>query len=117
LTWAEATHGGTRMPPNQATVDAMIRIAQLAQRASDRIGRPFTVINWYLPSASESTVESTTTSRHLIGDAIDFICEGLTGNQLYWFLDPWWPGGLGRYAKFPYLCHIDARTYRARWTD
>ncbi|HEY9838579.1 MAG TPA: hypothetical protein V6D27_16970, partial [Vampirovibrionales bacterium] len=51
FTWAEATHGGTRMPPNQATVDAMIRIAKLAQRARDRIGRPFIVTSWYRPPA------------------------------------------------------------------
>uniref|UniRef100_A0ACD5GRH6 Uncharacterized protein n=1 Tax=Desertifilum tharense IPPAS B-1220 TaxID=1781255 RepID=A0ACD5GRH6_9CYAN len=42
FTWAEATHGGTRMPPDQETVDAIVRIAQLAQQARDRIGRvPF----------------------------------------------------------------------------
>jgi DNA-binding transcriptional MerR regulator len=115
FTWAEATHGGTRMPPNQATVDAMVRIAQLAQRARDRIGRPFIIISWYHPPTINHAVGGANYSRHSVGDAIDFICEGLTGNQLYWFLEPWWPGGLGRYIKFPYLCHIDARSYRARW--
>jgi hypothetical protein len=115
--WAEATHGGTRMPPDQATVDAMIRIAKLAEQARDRIGRPFIVTSWYRPPAINSAVGGTTYSRHLVGDGIDFICEDLSGNQLYWFLDPWWPGGLGRYTQFPYLCHIDARCYRARWKN
>ena len=117
FTWAEATHGGTRMPPNQATVDAMIRIAKLAQRARDRIGRPFIVTSWYRPPAINRAVGGAIYSRHLVGDAIDFLCEGLTGNQLYWFLEPWWPGGLGRYTQFPHLCHIDARSYRARWRN
>lgn len=117
FTWAEATHGGTRMPPNQATVDAMIRIARLAQQARDRIGRPFLVTSWYCPPAINQAVGGAIDSRHLVGDAIDFLCEGLTGNQLYWFLEPWWPGGLGRYTQFPYLCHIDARSYRARWRN
>jgi hypothetical protein len=117
FTWAEATHGGTRMPPNQATVDAMVRIAKLAQRARDRIGRPFLVTSWYRPPAINRAVGGAKYSRHLVGDAIDFLCEGLTGNQLYWFLEPWWPGGLGRYTQFPYLCHIDARSYRARWRN
>ena len=117
FTWAEATHGGTRMPPNQATVDAMIRIAQLAQRASDRIGRPLIVTSWYHPPDLNRAASEAISTRHRIGDAIDFICEGLTGNQLYWFLEPWWPGGLGRYTQFPYLCHIDARGYRARWRN
>lgn len=117
FTWAEATHGGTRMPPNQATVDAMVRLARLAQRARDRIGRPFIVTSWYRPPSINRAVGGAKYSRHLVGDAMDFICEDLTGNQLYWFLDPWWPGGLGRYIQFPNLCHIDARSYRARWRN
>ncbi|HEY9669275.1 MAG TPA: D-Ala-D-Ala carboxypeptidase family metallohydrolase [Coleofasciculaceae cyanobacterium] len=115
FTWAEATHGGTRMPSNQATVDAIIRIAKLAQRARDRIGRPFIVTSWYRPPAINRAVGGAIYSRHLVGDAMDFLCEGVSGNQLYWFLEPWWPGGLGRYTNFPNLCHIDARSYRARW--
>ncbi len=117
FTWAEATHGGTRMPANQATVDAIVRLAKLAQQARDRIGRPFIVTSWYRPPIINRAVGGATTSRHLVGDAMDFICEGLSGNQLYWFLEPWWPGGLGRYLNFPNLCHIDARNYRARWRN
>src|SRR4028119_426177 len=117
FSWAEATHGGTRMPPNQATVDAIVRIAKLAQRARDRIGRPFIITSWYRPPAINYAVGGAAYSRHLIGDAMDFTCEGLSGNQLYWFLEPWWPGGLGRYTQYPHLCHIDARSYRARWRN
>ncbi|HEY9619791.1 MAG TPA: D-Ala-D-Ala carboxypeptidase family metallohydrolase [Crinalium sp.] len=116
FTWAEATQGGSRMPPNQATVDAMVRIARLAQQARDRIGRPFRITSWYRPAEINRRVGGASRSRHIVGDAIDFYCEGLTGNQLYWALDPWWPGGLGRYKKFPHLSHIDARGFRARWT-
>jgi hypothetical protein len=115
FTWAEATRGGTRMPPNQATVDAIVRIARMAQQARDRIGRPFRVTSWYRPPEVNRRVGGASRSRHIVGDAIDFYCEGLTGNQLYWALDPWWPGGLGRYRRFPNLSHIDARSYRARW--
>lgn len=116
FTWAEATRGGTRMPPDQATVDAIVRIAQLAQQARDRISRPFVITSWYRPAEINRRVGGASKSRHIVGDAIDFYCNGLTGNQLYWALDPWWPGGLGRYSRFPYLCHLDAREYRARWT-
>lgn len=115
FTWAEATHGGTRMPPDQATVDAIVRIARLAQQARDRIGRPFHITSWYRPPEINARVGGVSNSRHIVGDAIDFYCDGLTGDQLYWSLDPWWPGGLGRYENFPYLSHIDARSYRARW--
>ncbi len=117
FTWAEATCGGIWMPPNQATIDAIIRLAVLAQQARDRIGRPLMVTTWYCPPNNNYAVDGTTSSRHPVGDAMDFFCEGLTGNQLYWFLDPWWPGGLGRYSQFPNLCHIDARSYRARWRN
>ena len=117
FTWAEATRGGTRMPPNQATVDAIIRIATLAQQARDRISRPFLITSWYRPPEINRRVGGASRSRHIVGDAIDFYCNGLTGNQLYWALDPWWPGGLCRYKRFPYLCHIDARGFRARWTN
>lgn len=117
FTWAEATKGGTRMPPNQATVDAIVRIAQLAQRARNQIGQPFIVTSWYRPPQINRAVGGVSNSRHIVGDAIDFVCENLSGNQLYWALDPWWPGGLGRYRSFPNLCHIDARSYRARWRN
>lgn len=115
FTWSEATRGGLRMPPNQATVDAMIRIARLAQQARDRIGRPFQVTSWYRPPKVNAEVGGVRNSRHIVGDAIDFVVPGLTGNQVYWHLEPWWPGGLGRYSRFPNLCHIDARSSRARW--
>ncbi|NEP55166.1 MAG: peptidase M15A, partial [Moorea sp. SIO3C2] len=115
FTWAEATRAGVRMPPNQATVDAMIRIAELAQQARDRIGRPFRITSWYRPADINRQVGGASNSRHIVGDAIDFYVDGLTGDQIYWALDPWWPGGLGRYGRFPMLSHLDARSYRARW--
>ncbi|AFY65105.1 D-Ala-D-Ala carboxypeptidase family metallohydrolase [Geitlerinema sp. PCC 7407] len=117
FSWAEATHGGTRMPPDQYTVDAIVRIANLAQQARDRIGRPFHVTSWYRPPEINARVGGASESRHIVGDAIDFYCDGLTGDQIYWALDPWWPGGLGRYIQYPYLGHLDARSYRARWTN
>ncbi|GAB4374795.1 MAG: hypothetical protein Kow00121_19670 [Elainellaceae cyanobacterium] len=116
FTWAEATRGGACMPPNQATVDAIVRIARLVQQAHDRVGRPFRVTSWYRLAEVSQAAGGASQSRHMIGDAIDFYCDGLTGDQLYRALDPWWPGGLGRYSRYPALCHVDARSYRARWT-
>lgn len=115
LIWAEATQGGKWMPPNQAIVDGIVHMAKLAQRARDRIGRPFIITSWYCPSNINYVDGEAIYSRHQMGEAMEFVCEGLTGNQLYWALDPWWAGGLGRYSKFPYLCHIDASNYRIRW--
>ena len=115
FTWAEATQGGIHLPPNQVTVDAIIRIATLAQEARDRIGRPFHIITWYTPTQGLAARGETSMNRHGIGDAIAFYCDGLTGQQLYWSLDPWWPAGLGLNQQYPYLCYLDARSYRARW--
>lgn len=115
FTWAEATRGGIYLPPDTATVEAIVRIAELAERARDRLGRPFYITNWYRPLEGDRRVPGVSNSRHAVGDAITLYCDGLSGNQVYWFLDPWWPGGLGRYARYPYLTHIDARSYRSRW--
>lgn len=116
FTWAEATRSGQRMPPDQATVDAIVRIARLAQQARDRIGRPFHITSWYRPPDINRRVGGASNSRHVVGDAIDYYVEGMTGDQLYRLLDPWWPGGLGRYGgNRALISHLDARGHRARW--
>lgn len=125
FTWAEATCGGQYMPPDQATVDAIVRIAQLAQQARDRIGRPFHITTWYCPPAPAAPPppqgihegqEVTAMNRHAVGDAIDYYVEGLTGDELYRLLDPWWSGGLGRYGgRRALLGYLDAGHHRARW--
>lgn len=116
FTWAEATGGGVHLPPNQATVDAMVRMAQLAQQARHRLGRPCIVTRWYHSAERDHPQGQGFHARHSLGDAMDIYCVGLTGNQVYWFLEPWWPGGLGRYHRYPHLVHLDARPHRARWT-
>ncbi|HIK28891.1 MAG: peptidase M15A [Oscillatoriaceae bacterium SKW80] len=116
FTWAEATRAGIYMPTDIATVNAIVRIAELAERARARLGRCFYIIDWYYPRNSDHRQSShPENSRHAVGDAIVFYCDGLSANQVYWFLDPWWPGGLGRYTDYPYLTYIDARSYRSRW--
>ncbi|MBF2000517.1 MAG: peptidase M15A [Synechococcales cyanobacterium M58_A2018_015] len=116
FTWAEATHGGKYLPPNQAVVDAIVRMAELTQQARDRIGRPLRILTWYRPAEADPQRSGTVRNRHALGDAIEFYCDGLTGSQLYRALDPWWIGGLGRYRAYPELCYLDARPDPARWT-
>uniref|UniRef100_A0ACD5GW28 D-Ala-D-Ala carboxypeptidase family metallohydrolase n=1 Tax=Desertifilum tharense IPPAS B-1220 TaxID=1781255 RepID=A0ACD5GW28_9CYAN len=101
FTWAEATHGGTRIPPNTSITYGMVRIARAAQEARNRIGRPFIITSWYRPPAINAAVGGAIYSRHLEGDGIDFYVNGLSGLQLYNLLDPWWQGGLGTICLIP----------------
>ncbi|MGD1905399.1 MAG: peptidase M15A [Leptolyngbyaceae cyanobacterium] len=111
FTWAEATQGGLFMPTHQATVDAITRTAPLVHEARDRIGRPFYITRWYEPSSPSPIAPN---SSHDLGTAIDFYCPGLTGRQLYWALDPWWPRGLEHNTRYAHLCHLEASGDRAR---
>ena len=117
FTWADATSGGEYMPPNQTTVEAIVRLAQLIQQARDRLSRPFHITRWYLTTTVETQTSSVLSPRHGLGDALTFYCEGLTGAQLYWFLDSWWTGGLRHYAQVPLLCYVDAQSDRVRWRE
>lgn len=115
--WYELIGGGgeLRIPEDAEVTGGIIRIAKAAQEARDRIGKPFVITSGYRPPHINASVGGASNSRHLWGDAIDFWVEGFTGRQLYQALDPWWSGGLGQYWHYPYLCHLDARNYEARW--
>ncbi|MBW4467592.1 MAG: peptidase M15A [Pegethrix bostrychoides GSE-TBD4-15B] len=109
LSWADATQGGRYLPAHPAAIEAVIRIAELAQQAIERIGRPLCITTWYQPTDQQQP------ERYAIGDAIQFYCDGLTGDQIYRALDPWWTGSLGRYSRYPHLCYVDAQPHRSRW--
>lgn len=115
FTWAEATKEGSRMPPDQEILEGIIRIAASAQKARDFLGKQFNITSWYRDPESNADAGGAADSRHLYGDALDFWIDGMTGAEIYALLDDWWEGGLGQYGSFPFLCHIDARGYKARW--
>ena len=117
LTWAAATQGGLYLPPNTETIEAIVQMAGLVQQIRYRLNRPLHIMKWFCPAANEDNDRLLSKLRqHFVGNAIEFYCDGLTGNQLYRALDAWWAGGLGRDRATPYLCYVDARDYRARWT-
>lgn len=111
FTWASATAAGQFLPADQETVEAIVRLAQLVQLASDRLGHPLHIVGWYHPNPRINQWRD----RHAVGDAMLVYANGITSNQLYWALDPWWQGGLGRYSSYPYLCYLDASQARVRW--
>ncbi|EKQ66712.1 hypothetical protein OsccyDRAFT_4504 [Leptolyngbyaceae cyanobacterium JSC-12] len=115
FTWAEATSGGLYLPPNQAVVEMIIQMAEHLQHLRDRIGRPLSILRWYCPVEADTVSTQFPNHRHALGDAVLFYCDGLTGRELYWFLHPWWSGGLGHHIRYPYLCYVDGRSDRVRW--
>lgn len=114
FTWADATQGGRYLPVNQAAIDSIVQCATHLQAACDRIGRPFRITRWYAPDASSLTL-ATDAHRFALGEAVECYVLGLTADQVYWALTPWWPGGLGRYQIYPYLVYLDIIPYPVRW--
>jgi hypothetical protein len=115
FTWAQATHGGTRIPASTEVVYGMIHIAEALEEIRVIFGnKPIEIVSWYRDPATNLQVGGTKNSRHLTGDGVNFIVHGLSPQQVYAQLDPWWGarGGLASATKFT---HIDARGYRARW--
>jgi hypothetical protein len=116
FTWGEATHGGTRIPENQNVVYGMIRVAKALEDIRHRFGgRPMRINSWYRPPAINAAVGGASQSRHLVGDAVDFVVSGYHPYDVYDKLDAWW-GSKGGLASASVFTHIDTRGYRARWS-
>lgn len=115
FTWADATQGGRYLPVNQAAIDSIVQCATQLQVACDRIGRPFCITRWYWPDESLQSVPLIDAHRFALGEAAEFYVPGLTADQVYWALTPWWPGGLGRYQAYPYLIYLDISPHPVRW--
>ncbi|MEO0538783.1 MAG: D-Ala-D-Ala carboxypeptidase family metallohydrolase [Cyanobacteria bacterium P01_A01_bin.123] len=116
FTWGEATHGGDRIPVNADVVNGMIRIAKVMQDVRALLGdRPITVNSWYRDPVTNQRVGGASRSRHLSGDAVDFVVRGIHPSDVYKRLNPWW-GNRGGLASSNTFTHIDARGYRARWS-
>ena len=74
--------------------------------------RSVTVTSWWRDPASNKAVGGASSSRHLIGEGVDFTVAGLTPQQVQRLLDPVWPGGLGYGGTFT---HLDKRKKRVRF--
>lgn len=116
FTWGEATHGGNRIPVSAKIVYGMIRIAKAMEEIRKIFGdRPIQVNSWYRDPATNAAVGGASMSRHLSGDAVDFVIPGYHPYDVYAELDSWW-GARGGLASATVFTHIDARGYRARWS-
>ena len=116
FTWAEATKNGSRIPVNRNVTYGIIRIARVMEEVRARLGdRPISVNSWYRDPASNRAVGGALYSRHMSGDAIDFVVIGLHAYTVYDQLHGWW-GSRGGLASSSIFTHIDARGYYARWS-
>ncbi len=116
FTWAEATKSGRRIPVNRNVTYGIIRIARVMEEVRTRLGnRPIRVNSWYRDPATNRAVGGARYSRHMSGDAIDFVVIGVSSYTVYARLNRWW-GARGGLASSSIFTHIDARGYRARWS-
>ncbi|MEM6251523.1 MAG: D-Ala-D-Ala carboxypeptidase family metallohydrolase [Cyanobacteria bacterium P01_D01_bin.156] len=116
FTWGEATHGGSRIPVNRNVVYGIIRIARVMEEVRDRLGgRPLTINSWYRDPVTNRRVGGASRSRHLVGDAVDFVAPGIHPYDVYDRLSSWW-GARGGLASATVFTHIDTRGYYARWS-
>ncbi len=116
FSWAEATKNGTRIPVSAEIVDGILKVAKAMEEVRDYLGgRPITVNSWYRDPVSNRQVGGATQSRHLSGDAVDFVVQGLHPSEVHRRLEPWW-GERGGIASASGFTHLDCRGRGARWS-
>lgn len=117
--WGEALHfdasGKYRPPANANVVYGILRVAKVMEDIRRRFGNvPIQINSWYRDPATNRAVGGASRSRHLTGDAVDFVVPNVHPYDVYARLDGWW-GNQGGLASSTVFTHIDMRGYRARW--
>lgn len=116
FSWAEATKNGTRLPVDKNVVDNIIKVAHVMEEVREFVGsKTITVNSWYRDPVSNKKAGGASQSRHMVGDAVDFVVAGIAPPQVNKMLDSWW-GSRGGLASASCFTHIDVRGYRARWS-
>lgn len=115
FSWAEATKGGTRIPTNPTVGLNIVSTAKIMEEIRKRFDdRPITINSWYRDPVTNKRVGGASSSRHLNGDAVDFVVQGISPMYVNESLKLWW-GKRGGLASASVFTHIDARGYLARW--
>lgn len=116
FTWNEATHGGQRIPETAQVTQNIVRVARSLQEVRDLLGgRTISINSWYRPPAVNRAIGGARFSRHIEGDAVDFVVAGMHSYDVYDQLKGWW-GDRGGLASSTIFTHIDVRDYYARWS-
>jgi uncharacterized protein YcbK (DUF882 family) len=121
FTWGEALHvnrstGRYRRPASTNVVYNIIKVADVMEEIRHMYGgQPIRINSWYRDPATNRAVGGASRSRHLSGDAVDFVVPGVSCFNVYARLNPWW-GSRGGLASSSVFTHIDVRGFRARWS-
>ncbi|MGG6293078.1 YcbK family protein [Leptolyngbya sp. AN02str] len=114
FSWAEATHGGSRIPKTVQEVENIVALAQPLQRAREQLGCPFKVTSWYRPEPFNRRAGGVRNSQHLGGKAADLVVAGMSGRQVANAVMSWWPGGIGIYpGNRKHIVHLDVGSRRS----
>lgn len=120
FTWGQALHadpatGFYRRPTDAGVIYNILEMAKVLEDIQRRYpGKPIQINSWYRDPATNAAVGGASQSRHLRGDAVDFVVPGIHPYDVYADLDPWW-GSRGGLASSTLFTHIDIRGYPARW--
>ncbi|MBW4460880.1 MAG: DUF882 domain-containing protein [Nodosilinea sp. WJT8-NPBG4] len=121
FTWGEALHvnrstGAYRRPANAGVIYNILKVADAMEEIRKMYGnKPLKINSWYRDPATNAAVGGASMSRHLSGDAVDFVVPGVRCSDVYARLNGWW-GNRGGLASSSVFTHIDVRGYRARWS-
>jgi uncharacterized protein YcbK (DUF882 family) len=121
FTWGEALHvnpstGSYRKPASAGVVYNILKMADVLEEIRRMYGdRPMKINSWYRDPATNAAIGGASRSRHMSGDAVDFVFPGISPFNVYARLDGWW-GKRGGLASSSLFTHIDGRGYRARWS-
>ncbi|MGC1308587.1 MAG: D-Ala-D-Ala carboxypeptidase family metallohydrolase [Phormidesmis sp.] len=115
FTWAEFTHGGSRIPINATVTQRIVKLCKYMDDVRSYLGdRPIKVTSGYRDPVTNRRVNGARNSRHLYGDAVDFYLERMSVVDTFNRLKKYHPkGGLAVGNGF---VHIDLRPgASARW--
>jgi hypothetical protein len=75
--------------------------------------RPLIITSWYRDPKTNKAVGGAPNSRHIAGDAVDFVVQGVSTQEVYNMCNKSHVGGLAQ--KPGAFVHIDNRGYDSRW--
>jgi uncharacterized protein YcbK (DUF882 family) len=118
FTWREALGNIRQVEVKEVTL-VMLETAQkfctdVLQPLREEYGA-LKITSWIRPPSYNARVSKATASRHLTGDAVDFIPLETSIFKVYNAVNKTHPGGLAMRKRGGMFIHIDGRPYKARW--